>query len=154
VITEIPPWVSIASISVSVIAIMLGAITLGIMIVIRQREIARWKQAGITFVKGPASANYRGHASVSIPVKGNGILALTNSDLRFVRYLPRSEFVIPFDQITTVEHRQTWKGSYRGRPVLVIRYRDDDREDEIGFIVRHLADWSTAIAQAADITAP
>lgn len=152
-IAEIPLWVSIVSITLSGIAIVLG-ITLGILIIVRQREVARWKQAGITITKGPVSANYRGHASMNLPVKGNGVLAITDSDLRFVRFLPRSEFVIPLNQITSLEHRQTWKGSYRSHPVLVIHYRDSDRDEAVGFIVRNPADWSAALAQVTSVPAP
>ncbi len=70
-------------------------------------------------------ATYRGHASVAIPARGNGLLALTDRDLRLMRLVPRREFVVPLAQITKIEQVRAWKGSYKaGRPVIVVYYHE------------------------------
>lgn len=154
IVADIPLWLSITGITLGTAIIILGAVA-GILVLMMRREVTRLTQAGIAIRKGPESANYRGHASLSIPVKGNGVLALTDTEVRFVRLLPRSEFTIPLAQITRLEHHRTWKGSTRaGHQVLVIQYQDGALQDAVGFIVRDLDDWSAALAHAAQVLAP
>lgn len=115
---------------------------------------ANWQAAGLQIVKGPANANYRGHLSVAMPVKGLGVLALTERDLRFMRLMPRQEFVIPLEQITHLEIKRVWKGSSRGGlPVIGVYFSDGALSDAMGVIVARQDQpaWTDAIAQAAGV---
>ena len=132
-----------------------NVVVLGIILFILRRQIERirqqWQAAGFTLIKGPEGANYRGHASVTVPMRGNGVVALTPTDLRVVRLMPRKEFVVPLAQITHVTVERAWHGSYRARrPVLVMHYQHDG-EDAIGISLRNIEDWRHAIAQAAHV---
>ncbi len=124
----------------------------------RTRQIAaEWAAQGLGFRRGPEMATYRGHASVAIPARGNGLLALTDRDLRLMRIVPRREFVIPLAQITKIEQVRAWKGSYKaGRPVIVVYYHDTGtstaQDDAIGFSVRDSQAWLEALNAAAKNT--
>jgi hypothetical protein len=52
-------------------------------------------------------------------LRGNGNLVLTRTELRFTRWLPRTEFVIPLDRVkwTAVAKSHNRKWMWR-RPVL------------------------------------
>ena len=149
---------STGAVVVLIVVILVVVVTLSELVIIRirrQKQVvqARWTAEGVTFRRGPETANYEGHASITIPVRGTGVLALTDSDLRFARTLPRSEFRVPLDQIVRVEKMQSWHGSYHaGQPVIVISYREDAAgEDAIGLIVRDTPGWLDAISQAAGV---
>jgi hypothetical protein len=115
---------------------------------------AHWQAAGVQIVKGPVAGNYRGHLSIAVPVKGLGVLALTDRDLRFVRLKPQQEFVIPLEQITHLVVKRFWKGSYRGgSPVIGVFFHDGVQSDAMGVIVARQdhAAWIDAITQAAGV---
>ena len=124
---------------------------------VRQQIIevtAQWQVAGVQIVKGPATGNYRGHLSAAVPVKGVGVLALTDRDLRFVRLKPRQEFVIPLAHITHLVVKRVWKGSYRGGlPVIGVYFDDGVQADAMGVIVARQDQpaWIDAITQAAGV---
>jgi len=63
-----------------------------------------------------------------LAVRGNGTLTLTDSELRFVRALPRKEFVVPLARVTGVgtgrSHNGKWMGWY---PVLKVAVSGDER---------------------------
>jgi hypothetical protein len=122
------------------------------------RVYTRWLDEGVQIVKGPAQANYRGHLSMAIPVRGNGVIALTERDLRFAQFVPDREFIVPLDQITHLAVQRTWQGSTRGgQPVIGVYFGTDDREgdqtDAFGVIVpaRERQAWIEAIAAAAQV---
>ncbi len=154
---------STGAVVVLIVVILVIVVVVSEMVIIRlrrQKQVvqARWTAEGATFRRGPELANYQGLASVSVPLRGTGVLALTDSDLRFARALPRREFRVSLDQIVKVEKMRSWHGSYRaGQPVLVVSFRNDaptagtESEDAIGFIVRDAPGWLDAIAQAAGI---
>lgn len=109
---------------------------------------------GAKILKEPVSANYRGHQSIAVPVKGNGVLLLTDRDLRFVRLAPRKEFVIPLDQMQRVTLQPMFKGSAKGtHPVLVVHFQKGAQPDAIGFIVPNSERqaWIDAITRAAEV---
>ena len=108
----------------------------------------------VRVLKGPESANYRGHQNMSVPVRGNGVLLLTDHALRFMRLLPRKEFVIPLGQITRVTVQRAFKGSAKGtHPVLVIHFQAGAEPDAVGFIVANSERqrWIEAITRAANV---
>jgi hypothetical protein len=153
-VAGLPVVVFVIVLVLSIMAIV-GAILGGTVIALRrqvQRTREQWAEGGVVIRKGPELANYRGHASVAVPVRGNGALALTDRDLRFAQLIPRREFVIPLAQITRVERQRVWHGSYHaGRPVIVAYYRDGAQEDAIGLSARRTQDWLEAIANAAGV---
>lgn len=147
---DLSVWLIIGEIALGLL-VMTGVIA-AIAVYLLHREISRWRDSGFTFVKGPETANYRGHASVTVPIKGTGVVALTDADLRLVRALPRREFVIPLGQITGLERKRTWKHSYRaGMPVIVVHYRAGDGQEAMGFSVRDTAGWVAALAAATGV---
>jgi hypothetical protein len=108
----------------------------------------------VTLVKGPLAVNYRGHQSIAVPLKGSGVLLLTDRDLRFVRLAPRKEFVIPFEQMQRVTEQRTFKGSAKGtHPVVVVHFQDGALQDAIGFILPNSdrQAWIDAITHAAHV---
>jgi hypothetical protein len=120
-----------------------------------RRATAEWAAQGIAVLKGPGTANYIGHASDKMSLRGTGSLILTDRDLRFMRIVPRREYVVQLAQITHLEQMRAWKGDYRARhPVVVVHYHDSAtaRDDAIGFSVRHAQDWLNAINAAASHT--
>ncbi len=109
---------------------------------------------GAKILKEPVSANYRGHQSIAVPVKGSGVLLLTDRDLRFVQLLPRRDFVIPLAQMQRVTVQRVFKGSAKGtHPVLVVHFQEGAQPDAIGFIVPNSERqaWVDAITQAANV---
>jgi hypothetical protein len=120
-----------------------------------KRISAAWTKQGITFHKGPEHANYRGHASITVPLRGSSVLGLTDHELRLLRLIPHHEFVIPLAQITQIEQLRAWKGGYLvGSPVIVVHYHDGKKEDAIGFLVDDPQSWLDAIAAAARVPVP
>ena len=108
----------------------------------------RLEQKGVTLQKGPASANYRGQANDTIPLKGNGLITLTDRDLRVTRIMPSNEYIVPLAEITSVRKQTTWKSSYRAKmPVLVVDYG----RDELGVSIVNIDEWGHAIAEAAGV---
>ncbi|NDJ75210.1 MAG: hypothetical protein GYB65_03035 [Chloroflexi bacterium] len=149
------------------IAILItGAIVFGVMILVwvlvivllrRQMEMVqrRWTEQSLVIHHGPEMANYRGHKSMALPVKGNGILALTDRDLRFAQLVPRREYVIPLSAITRLEHPRIWARSSRaGMPLFAVYFQQDGEEDAIGFGVRDKKAWIDAIAAVTSATPP
>jgi hypothetical protein len=117
------------------------------------RVYTRWLDEGIQIVEGPAQANYRGHLT-GLPVRGNGVLALTDRDLRFAQFAPAREFIVPLDQITRVTSRRGWRGSIRvGYPVIGVYYREGPTEIALGLMVQRSAHeaWLNAISRAANV---
>lgn len=146
---------------IAVIAIVLALIVLLIVFSRIYAHVEKLKETalaslpdGVRAVKGPVSANYRGHQSIAVPVKGNGVLLLTNQDLRFVRLAPRKEIVIPLNQMQRVTEQASFKGSAKGAaPVLVVHFQDGAQQDAAGFIVPNSERqaWIDAITQAANV---
>jgi hypothetical protein len=138
--------------------LILGAVYV-VVIRMLQRQLEKtgeqWASQGLTIVKGPDMGNYRGHLSVRIPVRGNGVLALTTDDVRFELFAPRREFTVPLADISRVVVRRTWQGSYKaGMRVVGIHYRDtsvEGNEDALGIGVRDAPGWARAIGQTANV---
>ena len=146
---------SAAAIILLILAILAAiGLILAVVIYFLRGQVKRigtsWAAQGFTFRKGPEHASYQGHASVTVPMRGSGVLGLTDHDLRLRQIVPRREFVIPLAQITQVEQHRAWKGRYSpGTPVIVVHYRDGDQEDAIGFSVRDPQGWLDALSAAA-----
>jgi hypothetical protein len=159
-VKEIMSPLGIVLLSVGILGLVI-VFYIGLSLVVARmlrRQIAEttadWQAAGVQIVKGPATGNYRGHLSAAVPVKGVGVLALTDRDLRFVRLKPRQEFVIPLAHITHLVVKRVWKGSYRGGlPVIGVYFDDGVQADAMGVIVARQDQpaWIDAITQAAGV---
>jgi len=111
-----------------------------------------WVARGLRFRRGPESASYQGHERASLPLRGNGLITLTDLDLRFMQVMPRREFVVPLTQITSVEQHRAWKGHYSpGNPIMVVRYGGGDQADAIGLMVRDTQGWQDVLTSAAHL---
>jgi hypothetical protein len=80
-------------------------------------------------------------------IRGNGCLAATSDEVLFLMWTPRKEITIPRDRITAVERADSHLGKSIFRPLLRIRYTDDQgRADSVAFAVRDLPAWEAALA--------
>jgi hypothetical protein len=144
----------VASILITVLSVV-GLAWIGL-VVLSRRQAARlreeWAAAGLAIHKGPDLANYRGHAGDLLAVRGNGLIALTDDDVRIVRFWPRQEFVIPLDAITHLDTPRVWNASYRaGAPLLAIYYQREDEQTGVGVFLRDRDAWQHTIAHAAGV---
>lgn len=86
-------------------------------------------------------------------VRGNGTLTLTPSELRFARWWPKKEWVIPLASVTHVEVGKGHNGKRAlGFPVLKVRIADAEGERVFGVLVGRDDEaeaWAQAIRDAA-----
>ena len=94
------------------------------------------------------SANCFGVESAGVTqVRGNGCLAVTGDELLFIMWVPRKEISIPRAWITGVERADSHLGKRIFRPLLRVRFTDDQaRADSVAWAVRDLAAWEAALA--------
>ncbi|MET9214655.1 MULTISPECIES: hypothetical protein [unclassified Nocardia] len=99
-----------------------------------------------TVVRGPEKALYRGATAPGFPtVKGNGVVALTATSLRFRPYVGTA-FDVPVAEIVSAHEAKVFQGAVTGgRTHLVV----DTRAGEIGFFVEDTAAWLRAIERVA-----
>jgi hypothetical protein len=85
-------------------------------------------------------------------VRGNGVLELTPSELRFERLVPRKEWVIALASVVSVEARTGHNGKWTlGYPAVKVRFADDEGERVFGVLVgrrKAAEEWVEAIRQA------
>ncbi|WP_316574558.1 hypothetical protein [Nocardia canadensis] len=95
-------------------------------------------------VRGPEQALYRGASAPGFPAaKGNGVVALTATELHFRPYLG-SSFAVPVAEIVSAREAKVFRGAVTGgRTHLVV----DTRAGEVGFFVADNAAWLHAIEQ-------
>lgn len=80
-------------------------------------------------------------------VRGNGCLAATSDEVLFIMWMPRKELSIPRAWIRAVERADSHLGKRIFRPLLRIRYTDDQgRADSVAFAVRDLPAWEAALS--------
>ena len=85
-------------------------------------------------------------------IRGNGLLTLTSSELRFVRWVPKTEFVIALASVVGVEAGKSHNGKRTfGYPVVKVRFADADGERVFGVLVGRAKEadaWVEAITRA------
>jgi hypothetical protein len=94
------------------------------------------------------SANCFGLDSKGVTqIRGNGCLAVTKDELLFVMWIPRREIRIPRAWITSVETTKWHLGKTMGKPLLLVRFTDDQaRADSVAWYVKDLPAWEAALA--------
>jgi hypothetical protein len=88
-----------------------------------------------------SGANFFGQESKGVfQTRGNGTLAITDTELVFEKWVPRREYVIPLNQIVAIEMPKSFLGKTTFTPLLKIVYRTDAGEqDAIAWSVRDAA---------------
>lgn len=112
------------------------------------QTVQRWEQAGVNIVHGPEGSNFGGLQSMGVArVRGNGIIALTEQDVRVTRLLPAGEWIIPFDSITEVS-LQRWFLTHANlrTPYLIIAFNRLGTLDALGVQVRDPRNLGSRIA--------
>lgn len=95
-------------------------------------------------------ANLLGRKSLGMSqIRGNGVLALTNSRLVFRMLLPRRIFEIHLDSIENMEHPMTFLGKTKGMRLLVVNYTNEEEEpDAMGWAAKDPDGWAEDIRSA------
>jgi hypothetical protein len=94
-------------------------------------------------------ASFRGLLSDGIPLRGNAVVLLTARALYVVRLWPHREFVIPIERMVRIEVSRSFMGRTDRSGFLIVRFRDGEREDEIGLTIRKVVEWVGEIVKAA-----
>jgi hypothetical protein len=94
------------------------------------------------------SANSFGVESAGVmQIRGNGCLAATRDEVLFIMWVPRKELSIPRPWITAVERADSHLGKSKFRPLLRLRFTDEQgRADSVAWAVRDLPAWEAALA--------
>jgi hypothetical protein len=80
-------------------------------------------------------------------IRGNGCLAISDSELMFVMWLPRREIVVPRHQITGVERVRSHLGKSVGRELLKISFTGaEGNPDSVAWLVNDLEAWESALS--------
>lgn len=80
-----------------------------------------------------------------VQARGNGALALTNSELFFGMYVPDRELKIPLASIKAVSLVRSHLGKTQGTDLLHVRYETEGAEDAIAWRVPKPAAWKAKL---------
>ena len=79
-------------------------------------------------------------------LRGNGCLGASSEQMLFVMWMPRREFSIPRDRITSIERTRSHLGKRIGRDLLKVSYTNDDgAPDSIAWYVTDLPLWESVL---------
>jgi hypothetical protein len=79
-------------------------------------------------------------------IRGNGCLAATEDEIRFILWLPRQELRIDRSSVTAIETPRSHRGKATLRRLLRVRYTDaTGRPDAAAWEVRDLDAWLDAL---------
>ncbi len=94
------------------------------------------------------SANFFGAETRGVlQLRGNGCLGATDDEVLFIMWFPRKEISFPRARITAVERAKSHLGKRIFRPLLRVRFRDDQgRADSVAWYVRDLPAWEAALS--------
>lgn len=86
-------------------------------------------------------ANFFGQLSKGLTqIRGNGTLVLTDAEIIFEKWMPRTEYRIPLNRIHSIETPKVFLSKSVGRPLLKINYEDETgRSDAIAWYVKDVA---------------
>jgi hypothetical protein len=85
-------------------------------------------------------------------IRGNGILALTDTELWFRMLLPARTTTVPVSAITAIETPRSHLGKGTIRPLLKVRFTTDHGEDAIAWSVANLDRWIAKLEQLTGIS--
>ncbi|MCK5808576.1 hypothetical protein KAH37_06300 [bacterium] len=88
------------------------------------------------------SANFSGFSSKrGKQIRGKGILALYETELVFLMWLPAKEVVIPLSAIKKVDTVRMHAGRWLIYPQLHIIYEIDSKTDGVAWATSHIVEW-------------
>ena len=80
-------------------------------------------------------------------IRGNGCLAATLDEILFVMWFPRREVRIARSAVTAVERAKSHLGKTVGRPLLRVRFTNDEgRPDSVAWWVADVSEWGALLA--------
>ena len=94
------------------------------------------------------SANYLGLQSRgSFQMRGNGVLALTEDELWFSRFVKREDITIPTKTIQAVRLVDSHLGKrILGRKLIYVEFQTSEGVDSVAWLVKDPNRWQTAMA--------
>jgi len=140
------------------IGIVLGwlLILVGVVLLIKAIEHRRVQEvrqllSGQQILLLDSSANLMGQESLGVAaVHGNGILALTRSQLYFLMWLPKRETKVRTAGITAVETPRSYMGRSRLKPLLKVVFTNErGQADSAAWLVKDLEAWQDALKSVA-----
>ncbi len=79
-------------------------------------------------------------------LRGNGCLGVSPTEVVFVRWWPRKEVRIEWERITGIERTRSHLGRRIGRDLLLIRFTNDQgQDDSIAWFVNDLPAWEAVL---------
>ena len=88
------------------------------------------------------SANFSGFSSKGgAQIRGNGILALYETEVVFLMWLPPKEVRIPLSAIKKVDTVRMHAGRWLIYPQLHIIYEIDGKTDGVAWATKHIVEW-------------
>jgi hypothetical protein len=134
--------------------ILLIVIAVGVTFVsLRQLSLARYAAARERFPNAKViirSANFFGQESRGVmQLRGNGTLALTDTELFFEQWIPRREFRIPLSAIQAIEMPASFLGKTNFRPLLKVVFKDEaGNTDSMAWLVPNVEGLKRALEDA------
>jgi hypothetical protein len=94
------------------------------------------------------TANSFGLESAGVwQARGNGALVLTATDLRFFKFVSKSDLRIPLDAITDVTFTKSHLGKATIHDLLKVRFAVDGQADSIAWYVTDPRAWKERIEE-------
>lgn len=83
----------------------------------------------------------------AMQIRGNGCLAATHDELLFIMWIPRRVIRIRRERITAIERAKSHLGKTIFRPLLHVRFSDDQgKPDSVAWYVRNLLGWEATLS--------
>lgn len=101
------------------------------------KVVTAWRNVPLEFVRGPEIANFLNQRRL-FGARGNGVLVLTPTELRFARIAAENEIIIPLDSIAQVQRVKRFNGYRASKPFLAIK---DTSGTWTGFQVGNAERW-------------
>ncbi|MDY6912597.1 MAG: hypothetical protein SVM79_09590 [Chloroflexota bacterium] len=142
-----------------VVSVSLGMLVLMIVISItfgtRRKKLlteVQQRYQGQQVLRQVFNASFIGQRSKGFwQIRGNGPLVLTQSELYFLRGVPRKELVIPLHRITYVSLQSRHLGKIVLNPLLCVEYHSHYDEDSVILAVNEPHDWKESIESARGV---
>jgi len=109
------------------VAVLVAAVYLWVfhMIASRMKDVAG-KQSPGDVLAISKEAGYLGMKPGALAqIRGNGILVLTQSDIKIYILKPGLEYGLPLDWVEWIGHPRFFRGKYAGRRMMVVHFCDD-----------------------------
>ena len=120
----------------------------------KAETVDKWKEEGVEFIRGPQGGQFSGLESMGVDrvIRGIGFAAITSKDLRVTRSVPSEVWSIPLKQIKKVTIQAIFMGNRSKKtPYIVVRFKQEDETDELGFQIKEFEEWAKDLAKAAGV---